>query len=186
MPSADLSGIHIIGAGGLGRDFVACFKEEITIAGFWDDNLAAGKSIGSFSILGKISEFLELSEPVHVIIAFGNPLMRKQFADKILATHHQLTSVVHSTAKLFDATTIILNAGCIVFPGVQMTTDISIGMNSIIHSSCSLHHDTRIGSNCMIMPGNIFAGNVDIGNDVYVGPQHSFTFGTKVNSGERI
>jgi|SRR5688572_1120884 len=186
MPPADLSGIHIVGAGGFGRDFAACFKQELRIEGFWDDNMPVGSLIGGFSVHGSITELIQLSVPVSVIIAAGNPLIRKQLAEKILASHHQLTTVVHSSARLFDSSTIVLNPGCLIFPGVNMTTDISIGMNSVIHSLCSLHHDTHIGSNCMIMPGNICAGNVEIGNDVYVGPQHAFTFGTKIKSGERV
>jgi len=186
MTENKIKEIHIVGAGGLARDFAACFRDEIKIAGFWDDHGTIGSNICGFPVLGNFSQLISGSNPVSICIAIGNPEIRKKLSLAIEKTNHDLVTIIHSSAKLFDLHEIKIDSGSIIFPGVHITTNVSIGTNTIIHNLCSLHHDTIIGSNCMLMPGVICAGNVEIGNEVYISPGKAFVYGTKIEDGERV
>ena len=47
--------IQLIGGGGLAKDIIACFQEEITISGIWDDGLEPGSRFLGIPVLGSVT-----------------------------------------------------------------------------------------------------------------------------------
>jgi NDP-sugar pyrophosphorylase family protein len=185
MLKSDSGPVHIIGAGGLGRDLVACFGKHVSFAAFWDDQ-SKEKSISGIPFGGTVGDLLSVQDPVRFVIAVGNPAVREKLWQRLLGSHHTPALLIHPEARLFDTGTISAGAGTILFPQSLLTTGIAIGENTVIHAGCSLHHDTRIGSHCVIMPHVVMAGNVTTGNGVYVSPGKTFFFGEVIGDEVRV
>lgn len=159
--------IAIIGAGGLGRDLRSLLlgSGPYEFAGFWDDNTGSHPEVK-----GNIQALKDQVAQQHVLIAVGNPQIRKKLYEELSKLNHlSFPTIVHEQAFLGDKSTIQLGEGTVVFPGAVLTTDIKIGENVIIHAGCSLHHDTRIGAHSVIMPGVRISGGAQLGDESFVG-----------------
>jgi len=183
---SSLSELHVIGAGGLARDFFACFKNEVNIVGFWDDGVVKGTLIKGIPVLGNLNELCSNLTPLVYVIMVANPQVRKKIAEKIKSSSHSSVVIIHSLARIFDKDTVTIGKGTVVFPGSMITTAVTVGEHTLIHTNCSVHHDSKIGSYCVMMPGARLTGNSEIGHEVYVGPNISVTNGMRVGNGERI
>ena len=181
-----LQEIEVIGAGGLARDFYSCFRNEINITGFWDDGVAQGTLLNNIPVKGSVAELLTNHNPVNVIIMIANPLVRKQVAEKLKQTNHYTPTLIHSLAQIFDKNTVHIEKGCIVFPQTVITCNSRISEFSLIHIGCSIHHDSKIGKHCVLMPGARMTGNSQTGDDVYIGPNLTITNAMKIGNGERV
>jgi NDP-sugar pyrophosphorylase family protein len=178
--------LHIIGSGGLGSDLVACFRDEIVIAGFWDDGAVKGSTTEDVSVLGNIDDLLNSRDVLNVVIAVGNTLLRKTIFDKIKKSHHNFQTLIHSTAGIFNKSSVVLNEGVIIFPGAHLTTRINIGENCLIHIGCSLHHDVYLGAHSVMMPGSRITGNAIVGNEVFMKANTAVTNGMKIGNRESV
>lgn len=179
-------GLHVIGAGGLARDFHACFKNELNIAGFWDDGVAKGSLVNGIPVLGTLDELCLHPRSLQFVILVANPQLRKQFATKLLSSPHTSALIVHSLAHIFNLATVRIETGCVIFPGAMITTQVEIGAHSLIHTNCSIHHDSKIGAFCVLMPGARLTGNVIVGDEVLVGANVALTNGIKIENGMSI
>jgi acetyltransferase-like isoleucine patch superfamily enzyme len=147
----------IIGAGGLGKE-IACLVSDLTdfyVRGFYNDGLSKGELVlGKYEILGKIQSLQEIQSEVSVVIAFGNPKMRKKCWDALKENSNiQFPNLIHPSALIMNAERIQLGMGVIVFPLAVLTTDLSIGNNVVVHTGASVHHDVSVGNHSVIMPG---------------------------------
>ena len=117
--------IVIIGAGGVGRE-TAWIIEQINmkkptwnIIGFVDDNKEIWNGeINGYKVLGNLSCLNDLEN-------------KFEFA-----------TIIHPDAYLNR--TIEIGRGSIVYPGVIMTTNISIGNHVIVSPKCGIGHDSVI------------------------------------------
>ncbi len=178
--------LHLIGAGGLASDFIACFKDILKISGCWDDNLVAGSSFNSIPVLGSVAELVSLKNPIQAIITIGNPSARMKIGAMLSNSVHTSPVVIHPDARLYDKEQIELGSGCIIFPGVFLTTKIRIGAHSIVHIGTSVHHDVTVGDFSVLMPGVRLTGNVNAGRAVFFAPGQSVSHGVTIGDGERI
>jgi hypothetical protein len=149
--------IVIVGAGGLGKE-IACLINDLAdfeVVGFYDDGLTQGQLVlGKYEILGNIQSLQEIQSEVSVVIAFGNPKIRKKCWDALQEnTNIYFTNIIHPTALIMNAERIQLGKGVIVFPLAVLTTDLSLGNNVVIHTGASVHHDVSVGNHSVIMPG---------------------------------
>lgn len=69
-------------------------------------------------------------------------------------------------------------AGSVIFAGVRITTNVSIGDFCSVNVNATLSHDVELGEFVGISPGVNIAGNVRVGEGVLVG------VGAAVNQGE--
>ena len=147
----------IVGAGGLGKE-IACLVGDLTdfyVQGFYDDGLAQGEWVlGKYEVLGNMQSLQEIQSKVSVVIAFGNPKMRKKCWDALQenASIH-FPNLIHPSALIMNAERIQLGNGVIVFPLAVLTTDLYIGDNVVVHTGASIHHDVSVGNHSVIMPG---------------------------------
>jgi acetyltransferase-like isoleucine patch superfamily enzyme len=147
----------IVGAGGLGKE-IACLVSDMTdfyVKGFYDDGLAHGECVlGKYEVLGNIQSLMEIQTDVSVVIAFGNPKMRKKCWDTLQENANiHFPNIIHPTALIMNAERIQWGKGVIVFPHAVLTTDLSIGNNVVVHTGASVHHDVSVGNHSVIMPG---------------------------------
>jgi serine acetyltransferase len=147
----------IVGAGGLGKE-IACLVSDLTdfyVQGFYDDGLAQGEWVlGKYEVLGNMHSLQEVQSEVSVVIAFGNPKMRKMCWDALQENANiHFPNIIHPTALIMNAERIQWGKGVIVFPLAVLTTDLSIGNNVVVHTGASVHHDVSVGNHTVIMPG---------------------------------
>ena len=178
--------LHLIGAGGLASDFIACFRDIFKISGCWDDNLVAGSTFNSIPVLGTVAELISLKTPFQVIMTIGNPAVRMKIATLLSNSVHTCPVIIHPDARLYDKEQIALGSGCIIFPGVFLTTKIHIGAHSIVHIGASVHHDVIVGDFSVLMPGVRITGNVNVGIAVFFAPGATVSHGVTIGDGERI
>ena len=78
--------IYIIGASGFGREVAWLIEEldEFNVIGFVDDNKEIQNTIiNDIPVIGGISFLIEKKEEVNVVIAIGNPAIRKKIYDQL-------------------------------------------------------------------------------------------------------
>jgi serine acetyltransferase len=147
----------IVGAGGLGRE-IACLINDLAdfeIVGFYDDGLAQGEMVlGKFEVLGNMLSLQTVQSEVSVVIAFGNPKMRKKCWEALQENSNiHFPNIIHPTALIMNKQRIQMGKGVIVFPLAVLTTDLSLGNNVVVHTGASVHHDVAVGNHSVIMPG---------------------------------
>jgi hypothetical protein len=149
--------IFIVGAGGLGKE-IACLVSDLPdyeLIGFYDDGLPVGQTIlGKYHVLGGMQDLIESQDEMAVAIAFGNPSTRKKMWEKLqVITNLNFPILVHPQSLLMNKERITLGQGTVIFPFSILTTDIVLGDNCLVHTLASVHHDVKVGSHSVIMPG---------------------------------
>lgn len=80
---------------------------------------------------------------------------------------------IHASANVSDAATI--GEGTKVWINVQIREGANIGSSCIISKDVYIDHDVRIGDRCKIQNSVSIYSGVSIEDDVFVGPNASFT-----------
>lgn len=168
--------IAIYGAGGFGRE-VAMLIEQINSAndswefvGFFDDGIEKGKVINDFPVLGGISELNDVTYPLGVVIAIGNPITKKMIHDSIRENKNVFyPTLIHPNVLMGKDKFLKIGEGCIICAGNIITVNIEIGSHVILNLSCTVGHDTIIKDYASFMPTVNISGEVVIHECVYVG-----------------
>ncbi len=174
--------IYIIGASGFGRE-VAWLIEELddwNIAGFIDDNeKVLGTNINGFPVVGNTEYLIEQNKNINVVIAIGNPIIRKKIYDKL--SQSNMVNFPNFIAKdVRISNTSQLGIGNIICTHNVLTTNISIGNFNHINLSCTIGHDAIIEDFSTVYPGVNISGNTRIKSFVEIGT------GTKIIQGKTI
>jgi len=172
MNKSTSTSLHLIGAGGLGREIAATlshpiFQNKYLIAGFIDDKQKPGTLINAIPVLGNL-EWLKKQEQASAILCIGKPEIRRKVLSQLSGLPIDWPTIIHPGATLYDAQRIQLGKGIFIGQGGILTTDIHVGDHSFIQPGCSLHHDTRIGQNCILMPGVRITGGANITDHTYI------------------
>lgn len=165
--------VIIYGAGGLGREMLAvvrrCGREAI---GFVDDGVAPGTMVAGLPVLGN-GDWLISSKAVHhsVLLAFGNPAVRRQVLEKIEGQPHIsfCDPLIDPAATITDPVSIQLGRGTVITAGAVLTTGIHLGDHVLVNLNTTIGHDTVIGNCTCIMPGCSISGQVTLGSGVFIG-----------------
>lgn len=159
---------------------MACFRNQIDIAGIWDDGIQPGTFVHGIRVMGGLEELCSSPQAYPLVIALGRPELRSKVYHRLKEAGHHFPTLIHNRAYVGDASRIRLGEGVVIFPEAVLTADIVIGANTLIHVGCSLHHDFEAGKHCMIMPGSRFTGGAKLGDEVFIPP------GTILAGPERI
>lgn len=181
--------IAIYGAGGLGREVLSLIKSlpQWEVTGFYDDGKVKGTAIGNTRILGTITDLLAINEATQLVLAIGNPKIKKQLAEKLAANPHiHFPTLIHPNAWIQDPTSAKIGSGSIITAGAIMTNDITIGDHVLINLNCTVGHDVQIGDYSSIMPGANLAGEVHIGKAALIGSGANVLNGMQVGDFSRV
>ena len=177
--------ILIIGASGFGREVAWLIEEleEWNIKGFIDDNEALkGKKINEYEVLGNCEDLIEITNPINVVIAIGNPKIRSQIFKK-LSTKPNICypNIIAKDVRISNTNKI--GIGNIICTHTVLTTNISIGNFNHINLSCTLGHDTILNDYITVYPGVNISGNVVIDSLVELGTGAKIIQGLTISSG---
>ena len=163
----------IVGAGGFGREVLALLNNINTVnytfnvAGFIDDNLEVGTSIGGLTILGSVNQINKMNLDA-VVVAIGNSKVRKEVVNR-LPEDIKTPTVIHPSVLIENSDTISIGKGCIICAGNIITTDVSIGDFCILNLASTIGHDAKMGDFVSVMPGVNISGGAKIEYGVYIG-----------------
>ena len=164
----------IIGAGGVGREIAAVLKKHplpgYDLAGFIDDGLSEGTIIKGYPVLGGIQWVLDNATDLAVILAFGNPQLRKKIVQKLQVVSLVYPTLIHPNVSIHDEESVVIGQGCYIADGCILTTDIIVGDYCFLNTSCTLQHDSKVGTYSVLMPGVRITGGATIGSSVYIAP----------------
>ncbi len=159
--------VVIYGAGGLGREVLSMLTDHPTLKarGFLDDGKLRGTQISGLTVL---SEDEVVYNKLAVVIAIGDPLVKKNITEKLRSRNVEFVSVIHPSV-IIQSASVKIGAGSIIGAGAILTTDITIGENVLVNLGVTVGHDVSIGKYTSIMPGVNIAGEVFIGDSVLIG-----------------
>ena len=117
--------------------------------------------------------------PVHWIDAIGalardhwavcgiSTTHRVRFVEQVVAYGMQFATVVHTTARVSQKST--LGAGTMISAGVQVAACTQLGQHVFVNRGALIGHHTTIGDYVTIQPGANVAGACHIGQCAYIG-----------------
>lgn len=167
--------IAIIGAGGFGREVLTIIdhinkkKPQFNFIGFFDDSISKGTVINNYEVLGKVEDINTITEETCIVIAVGDPIVKKEIRDRINNEYILFPTLIHPSVIIGDDKFVKIGIGCIVCAGVIITTNIIIDDFVILNLSCTIGHDSIIGKHSSFMPSVNISGEVEIKPNVYIG-----------------
>lgn len=103
----------------------------------------------------------------HLAVCCLATVHRNRFIDQAREWGFRFATVIHPTARVPASATV--GEGCILEPGVILSTKTRLGNHVRINRAATIGHDTCIGDYCTIQPGVHIAGKCLFGTGVYVG-----------------
>jgi len=163
--------IAIFGIGGLAKDVFYCLKDI-----FKANNISIDEQV-VFVDKEKTSEnyflncplFVEadfISDDFQVILAIGNPNIRKQIVAG-LSKNTFFPTIVHPTVLLNETAT--LEKGVVILPNSVISCDVTIGDFTIVDRAVQVGHDCKIGNFVHLSPTCVISGNVKLYSCVEIG-----------------
>lgn len=180
--------IHIIGAGGLGREIAAALthtslKEKYTLHGFIDDNYVIGDVVNGIPVAGGL-DWLTHQNGLQLFIAIANNEVRERIANQF--PQHTFPRMIHPAVNQPDDFFVRIGHGSYIAEGCVLTTNIHIGRHTLVLPACTLSHDTTIGDCCTLMPGVRITSGATIGNHVHIGAGTIIATNTNIPSHSKI
>ncbi|WP_343672625.1 acetyltransferase [Chitinophaga sp.] len=169
--------IAIYGAGGFGREVKMLIDQvnemenkgpRLEFVGFYDDGMEAGKIVNGYPVLGGLAALNEVNEPMGILVAIGNPKVKKTIVEKILNPQIHYPTLIHPNV-IIGKDDVSIGEGCIITAGCIITVNIRIGKHVILNLGCTVGHDTIIGDYSSFMPSVNISGEVVIKEGVYAG-----------------
>jgi len=164
--------VFILGAGGVGREIAAVLqytslKNDFDVAGFIDDGLQANTLINGIQVAGGLDYLLKL-ENANVIIALGNPKIRKEIIEKLSGKNFNYPVIIHPNVSFHNPSRISIGKGTFITEGCIITTDVSIGDFCFLNLGVTINHDAVIENNCVLMPGVRICCGINLGTNSFV------------------
>ena len=178
MSTTRMAPVHIVGAGGLGRetlDALLAAGHRTTTLVLVDDHLSTAEVHG-----------VPVRRPADVaggwfVVAVADPAVRRSLAARMLDRGLIPTSVVHPAATL--AHDVEVPNGCIVLANAFVSTGVRLDAHSQVQYNATVGHDTVLNEFVTVLPGANIAGNVVLHRDVTVGSNAAVLQGLQVGSG---
>lgn len=167
--------IAILGSGGFAREVLCLIQDinkvshEYVILGFIDNSLEKGTILNGYPVLGSDEEIISLNENLSLALAFGEPHLKKKVANKYSSPLFTFPNLVHPSVLIGSPDYLNMGKGCIICAGCILTSNIELGDFITLNLSCTVGHDTVIGSYSSFMPSCNISGDVIIKECVYGG-----------------
>lgn len=144
------------------------FPRNMNLLVFFDDGFEIGKIINGYPVLGAIHEINNYEDSLLLVLAIGNPIVKKKVFEKIKNPKVSFPSLIHPSV-IISKDAVIVEDGCIICAGNIITCNIKIERFTILNLACTVGHDTTIGAFSSFMPSVNISGEVTIHSSVYVG-----------------
>jgi sugar O-acyltransferase (sialic acid O-acetyltransferase NeuD family) len=168
--------LGVYGAGGHGKETLAIIRES----NWRTDNSSlnfdkivfvesnpSNTNLQNIPILSE-TEFLEIDyENKFMTVAIGDSLDRGRIVERFRSMDVEFLSVISGKAMIHPNA--IIGMGAIVSPFAFISTDVKIGSFFQANVRASVSHDCTLGDFVTLSPGVVCNGNVEIGDNVFIG-----------------
>ena len=167
--------IVILGTGGFARELVTLIQDINAISptydfiGFVDGSLVKGTLVNGYPVIGNDDEINNVSEELGLVLAFGDPKLKKKVKDKFTNPLLSFPTLIHPSVIIGDKRFVEIGAGCIICAGCILTTNITIKDFVTLNLQCTVGHDTIINEYSAFMPTCNISGEVNVAEGVYCG-----------------
>tara|TARA_R110000823_G_scaffold243818_1_gene368000 strand:+ start:21094 stop:21720 length:627 start_codon:yes stop_codon:yes gene_type:complete len=165
----------VIGAKGMAKELLELLSSEMGLKDneivFYDDIHTREKFLfNKFKIINNINSAINYfaSEDTRFCLGLGNPILRKQMAEKFIAVGGELASIISTSAKIGNFNTVI-SKGCQIMQGVIITNDVYLGAGVLVNLNSTISHDCKIGDFTEIACNVSIPGRCSIGKNVFIG-----------------
>ena len=189
--------VAIVGVGGSGREcyFVARAMmqsgADLEVVGFFDDatstdDLARLAALGQ-GCLGRFEDLLTLDPTqgeLFVILGIGDPAVRGALDVRLRDARIRGAVLIHPDSTVGDD--VVLDEGCVVFPGARLMTNIRVGRHVHVHPNATVGHDTVVEDYVSLNPAASVSGGCVIQQGAYLGAGSLVLQGLRVGRGSVV
>ncbi|MEC7929393.1 MAG: hypothetical protein VX169_03680 [Pseudomonadota bacterium] len=184
--------IYIFSAGPGGRDVFQLINDinkndsEWNLRGYVDtDSKLDGKCLDGLEIFcPEDLKGFDLSNTYAVCGVLDPDIREKIILNEILPLNLKIPSLVHPSAVIANDFT--PQDGLIVFSGVNISYNVTIGKYVLVSFNCLVGHDGDIGSYSSLLPTSVMDGKCQIGQKVIIGSGAILHPGVSVGSNSTI
>ena len=182
--------VVIAGAGGFGREVHQYLLDadrgagRIRIAGFLVDEPDAVVGLArEVGVLGRIDEVVP-AEGDEVIVAVGDPRLRRSMAIRLARRGWRFHTLVHPTAWV--APTAVLGPGAVVCPFAFVGAHARVGPGAALNTYASVGHDAALGEWSVLSPYAVINGAAVLEEAVFLGTHASVQPGVRVGRASKV
>lgn len=179
--------IVIVGAGGIGREAAWIIEEmnkvenKWNLLGFVDDNNSMwGQTLNGYEVLGGLNVLTSLKSKPQVIVAMANCKVKKDIVENLQGSF-KFATLIHPSVSV--SSYVKIGQGTLIYPGVILTVNTTIGNHVLISGNCGIGHDTNIGDYSSILWGSNFSGYDTLGQGCFIGVGTSIAQGISIEEG---
>ncbi len=107
------------------------------------------------------------SSKMKAIVVVGDSKLRKKLVSR-LPLDTTFFNLIHETAQIYGSN-IIIGEGSYIGPNCVLTENIKIGKHALLNRNVQISHNTIIGDYFSAMPSVCLGGDLEIGDNVYMG-----------------
>lgn len=182
--------LHIVGAGGFGRELLAWVRQHPECGRAWqpvgfvdDDPSALEASDVHLPVVGN-TETVPVNENTVFVCALGRPAVKRRMIGRLQARGATFLTFVHPTATIGER--VRIGVGSVLCPGVILTSDIELGDFVLFNCGASAGHDAVVGDYASVSGHVDLTSRTRIGEDVFVGSHAVVIPGVEVGRGSVI
>jgi sugar O-acyltransferase (sialic acid O-acetyltransferase NeuD family) len=169
--------IVVVGAGGVGREFLdTASAAGHRVTAFADDALA-GAQVRGLAVLRPD----EVPPGSSYLIGIADPDVRRRLVDLLDGRRCVAATVVHPTAVVGPETG--LAEGCVVMGHAYVSSSVSIAAHCQVQYTASVGHDCTFAARVTVLPGAHVSGSVRIEEGATVGSGAVVLQGLRVGAG---
>tara|TARA_R110000772_G_scaffold207862_2_gene318358 strand:+ start:757 stop:1392 length:636 start_codon:yes stop_codon:yes gene_type:complete len=163
----------VIGAGGLAKEILEILKESYKESEiFFFDNIIKNTErtlFDKYKILKTREEVLEVFAMYgdSYCIGIGGVESRLQLISYFNSIGGKLKTV--TSKESFISEYVKIDTGTVVFPGVKISNNVTIGKSCLIYYNTVITHDCEIGDFVEISPSVSVLGKAKVGNNSFLG-----------------
>ena len=159
-----MNNIVIVGASGFGREVAWLIEnsDKWNVKGFVDDNEdLEHKSVNDYPVLGTIDFLLNVNEKTNVVVAIGNPRIRKKIVERLQINKNiSFPNIFDKDVQFHDYIT--------VYPGVNISGNVRINDCVEIGTGTKIIQGKEIVKETVIGAGSVVVKDI-VENGTYIG-----------------
>lgn len=144
--------------------------EPVRVAGFLNDEIPCGETIGGWPVLGGFEGWKQLDPEILFLAAFPFPSQaRVRYArlQSLGIPERRFATVRHPSAQVSPRAH--LGAGCYVGANAVIEHGALVGPYGVIRAGAYISHDVRLGAFAFVGPNAALLGRSTFGEGVHVG-----------------
>ncbi|MEO9965220.1 MAG: acetyltransferase [Reichenbachiella sp.] len=182
--------VIIFGTGGLGRAALEIFESNGNVVyGFLDDDKKLHNTeIDNIPVLGKTTDqgFLKLiGQKCEAFVATDDNKEKQSIAKALIEKRKIMpTNAIHSSAHISKSA--LMGHGNFINANVTLGAGTDMANHCILHSGCTVDHDTKLEDFVQVGAGATVSANVELAESAFIGSGAVIVSGVKIGKNARV